>query len=106
MNADPNTGVIVYVNGTPEQIGGTSLASPLALGSWARIETNHDNKLEFASPQFYRLYQGATATPPTPGFHDVILGDTGICPAAPGYDLATGLGSFDVAQLNAAIAKR
>lgn len=35
MDADPNvaTAAEIYVNGTPTGVGGTSLSSPLALGS-------------------------------------------------------------------------
>jgi pseudomonalisin len=91
MDADPNTGANVYVDGTPETVGGTSLASPLALGVWDRIESGHGESVPFASPLLYA--QNGTAA-----FHDVILGDTGPYPATPGYDLATGLGTFDVAN--------
>jgi len=92
MDADPNSGANVYVGGQPEGIGGTSLSSPLALGVWARVESAHANALGFADPIFY-AHNGGTA------FHDVTLGDTGPYPATPGYDLATGVGTFDVAQL-------
>ncbi len=53
MDADPYTGANVYVDGTPEAVGGTSLASPLALGVWDRIESDHADKVPFASPLLY-----------------------------------------------------
>ncbi|HEX3805342.1 MAG TPA: protease pro-enzyme activation domain-containing protein [Gaiellaceae bacterium] len=96
MDADPNSGANVYIGGQPEAVGGTSLASPLALGAWARFESAHTNGLGFAAPDLYAQY-GKT------GFHDVDLGDTGPYPATPGYDLATGMGTFDIAQMAAAI---
>jgi pseudomonalisin len=96
MDADPNSGANVYVDGTPETVGGTSLASPLSLGVWDRLESGHGNSLPFASPQLYAL-NGTAA------FHDVTLGDNGPYPAAPGYDLATGIGSFDVGQAESLI---
>ncbi|HLI61532.1 MAG TPA: S53 family serine peptidase [Solirubrobacteraceae bacterium] len=96
MDADPNSGANVYVNGTPETVGGTSLASPLSLGVWDRLESGHGNGLGFASPKLYAL-NGSAA------FHDVTLGDNGPYPATPGYDLATGIGSFDVAQAESLI---
>ena len=91
MDADPNSGANVYVAGTPEGVGGTSLSSPLALGVWARIESGHQNAVGFAGPALYAAH--ATAA-----FHDIILGDTGPYPATPGDDFATGIGTFDVAQ--------
>jgi pseudomonalisin len=96
MDADPNSGANVYVDGTPEAVGGTSLASPLSLGVWDRLESGHANRLGFASPQFYAL-NGTAA------FHDVTLGDNGPYPATPGYDLATGIGSVDVGQAESLI---
>jgi pseudomonalisin len=96
MDADPNSGANVYVGGTPEGVGGTSLSSPLALGVWARLESAHANGVGFANPRFYAVHSSAA-------FHDVEIGDTGPYPATPGYDLATGIGTFDVAKLVATI---
>lgn len=96
MDADPNSGANVYINGTPTAVGGTSLSSPLSLGVWARVESAHANALGFAAPHLYKLYG-------TAAYHDIILGDTGPYPATPGYDYATGMGTFDVAQTNALI---
>lgn len=59
----------------------------------ARLESAHGNGLGFAGPALYA--QSGSA-----GFHDIILGDTGPYPATPGYDLATGLGTFDVSAMN------
>lgn len=90
-DADPNSGANVYVDGTPTGVGGTSLSSPLTLGDWARMETAAGNRLGFAAPRLYKSL-GSTA------FHDITLGDTGPYPATPGYDLASGIGTFDVAK--------
>jgi len=84
MDADPNSGANVYVGGSPEAVGGTSLSSPLTLGVWARLQSAHGNTLGFAALPLYR--ENGTV-----GFHDVTLGDTGPYPATPGYDLATGM---------------
>jgi pseudomonalisin len=103
-DADPNSGVYLWLNGTEQCCyGGTSLSSPLWLGAWARFQSAHNNKLGFAGPA---LYNGATAIPSPaspPGFHDIILGGNGLYTALPGYDLTTGLGTFDISKLNAAI---
>ncbi|MHB8340882.1 MAG: hypothetical protein ACYDB7_06860, partial [Mycobacteriales bacterium] len=97
MDADINISPGAYFSGgSPNGQGGTSLASPLSLGSWARIEAAHAERLGFAAPLLYAAYQ-------SPGFHDVVLGDSGPYPATPGWDFATGLGSFDVGKMAAVI---
>ena len=92
----------VFVNGTATLIGGTSLSSPLAMGSWARIQTAHKNKLGFAGPLIYQLANGGP-TPSSPVFDDVLLGGNGLFTALPGYDYVTGLGSWDIFRINAVI---
>jgi pseudomonalisin len=89
----------VYVSGTTALIGGTSLSSPLSMGSWARIESAHNNKLGFAGPLIYQLANGAP-TLTSPYFNDVILGSNGYGEATPGWDYTTGLGSWDIYAVN------
>ena len=109
MDADPNvaTAAEIYVNGTPTGVGGTSLSSPLALGSWARLESAHGNKLGMAAIAFYALYDKVNPalgdTSPVPGFTDIVGGNNGLYTATPGYDEVTGIGVLDVAALNKAI---
>jgi hypothetical protein len=92
LDAVGNTGAAVYTGGaSPEAVGGTSLSSPLALGVWARLMTTTDNKLGFAGPRLYGMYS-------TPSLHDVTQGNTGPYEATPGWDFATGLGTFDVGE--------
>ena len=107
-DADPTTGAQIYVDGTPTQIGGTSLSSPLAMGLWTRINSTHNGALGFAPPKLYGLYtkaQNGSLLPPSsvPGFHDVVLGPNGTYTATPGWDYVTGLGSWDVAALSSAL---
>jgi subtilase family serine protease len=92
----------VFVSGTATLVGGTSLSSPLAMGAWARIETSHKNKLGFAAPLIYQLANGGP-TPSSPYFNDVILGGNGLFTALPGYDYVTGLGSWDILEINKVI---
>ncbi len=122
MAADPNLGgYAVYGPNVPGAgdcstgcgIGGTSEASPLAMGSYARLLGAHANQLGFAAPLLYRndLAQqnnAATVTGPPPtqalgGFHDVITGGNGLYTALPGYDYTTGLGTLDLGVMNAQI---
>jgi pseudomonalisin len=109
FDADPDTGGIITVDGADETIGGTSLASPLALGLWTRLQASHGNKLGFAAPKLYGIYSKAQTAAPLPpttvpsSFHDIVLGSNGAFTALPGYDYTTGLGSWDVAKLCKAI---
>jgi pseudomonalisin len=110
MDADPNaTAAEIYVNGSAEGVGGTSLSSPLALGSWARLESAHGNKLGMAALDFYYLYDQVNPalgdTNPVPGFTDIVGGSNGLYTAIPGYDEVTGIGVLDVAALNKVIAR-
>ncbi len=108
MDADPYSGANVYVNGMVEEVGGTSLSSPLALGVWARM-ISLNPKLGFASPRLYSLYKGSLVpvdtSYPYGGFHDITVGDNVPYPALQGYDYDTGLGTFDVLALSKALAK-
>ncbi len=94
-------------------VGGTSEASPIAMGSYARLMSAHGNALGFAAPQLYRNYlehQSSTTTvngpPPTQtlgGFHDIITGGNGLYTALPGYDYTTGLGTLDITVMSGQI---
>jgi pseudomonalisin len=112
MSADPNSGggADIIVDGSEEEVGGTSLSSPLAMGSWARVESAHGNTLGDIAPDIYGLYNKANpgitnGAPPTavPGLSDITVGTNGLYTATPGYDFTTGLGTLDVAQLDQAL---
>ncbi len=121
MDASLETGALLYesgsaVNGscTPCTTGGTSLASPLAAGAYARMQSAHGNELGFGAVAFYNVYNAnpsaseTSAPPPTQlvgGFHDVLSGSNGLYTALPRYDYTTGLGSFDVLKTNGVIAE-
>ena len=112
MDGDLQTGMILYTTDFGWTIiGGTSLASPLAAGAYARFLQSHSG-LGFAPPQFYNNFASHTAgaqqtgpppTQPDGGFHDILVGDDGLYTAAPGYDYTTGLGSFDITVMNGQI---
>lgn len=65
----------------------------LAAGAWARILQGNPG-LGFAAPHLYAL--------PAAALHDVRAGNNGYL-AKPGWDWATGLGSFDVGRAAAAL---
>ncbi|HKU68420.1 MAG TPA: S53 family peptidase [Candidatus Baltobacteraceae bacterium] len=92
--------------------GGTSLASPLSAGTWARVQYAHGNKLGFAPVWFYKNFvshaagsvnAGPPAWQPDGGFHDILTGSNALYTSLPGYDYTTGLGSFDASLLNSQI---
>ncbi len=87
-------------------VGGTSEASPLFSGVVAVADQSAGRRLGWLNPRLYDLGSGAAGIP------DVALGDTTVTfpqggatitvpgfPATLGYDLATGLGTPDGAQL-------
>jgi hypothetical protein len=97
--------------------GGTSTAAPAFAGILALVEQSTGGRLGQAAAQLYNLYNGSHASQI---FHDVTQGNNSVsCPqgspncnknaaayyfetgynATAGYDLATGLGSVDTAQL-------
>jgi pseudomonalisin len=92
FDADPNSGAIIIVNGQSQQWGGTSLSSPLFVGSWARIQSANQARLGFPATWIYS--HGAQNTP---AFRDVTSGSNGAYNATAGWDYTTGFGSFDVA---------
>ena len=114
MDGDLQTGMIIYTKSYGwTTIGGTSLASPLAAGMWARMLQSHPG-LGFAPPQLYHTWSVSNpgtkylGPPPTINvgpFHDVITGSNGSYQASPNFDYTSGLGSVDIDALNAVIGK-
>lgn len=99
FDAASSSGALIIVNGSTEQVGGTSLASPLFVGAFARIESAAGNAIGFPASKFYAAF------PSQPGLlHDVTSGNNGYqnhgYAAASGFDQATGFGSFDIGKLN------
>jgi subtilase family serine protease len=81
---DPRTGVAVYNSYKTSQpwmtLGGTSASTPMWAGRAATSGLVIDANLLYATPSVIP-------------FRDITAGDNGL-PAAPGYDLVTGLGSW------------
>ena len=86
LDADPNSGYDVFINGKEEVIGGTSASAPSWQGIWARAQGAHGGALGFAGPVIY----GAE---PETAFNDITLGDNGLFPDTPGWDYVTGRGT-------------
>lgn len=100
FDASPVSGALVIVDGQAnQQIGGTSLASPLFVGAWARIEAANGGNLGFAAPLLYK----AAAANYAADFHDITSGNNSGETAATGWDYTTGWGSLIVSQLSSNI---
>jgi pseudomonalisin/xanthomonalisin len=105
------TGGLLWESGVEYITGGTSLASPMAAGVYARMQSAHGNALGFAAPVLYNVYRASTpqqinGPPPTQllgAFHDVLTGTNGNYTSLPKYDYTTGMGSMDIAHLYAAL---
>lgn len=101
-NADAESGWIVYANGSQQVVGGTSAAAPFWAGCAALIDQDLQQKglplMGFADPALYTFAQNPSGLPQQP-YHDVTSGTNLHYPATQGYDLATGLGSADIAAL-------
>lgn len=99
FDADPASGAVIVVSGAHETVGGTSLASPIFVGSWARIQSLHNNTLGFPASWIYAY----GAIRPAGAFHDVTSGSNGGFSASVGWDYVTGWGSWDVSAVATAI---
>ncbi|KAF1005966.1 MAG: Xanthomonalisin [Luteibacter sp.] len=84
---------------TRVRVGGTSLASPIFVGIWARLASARANGLGLPTSNFYQHF----STDPSP-LHDVTSGNNGYngfgFQAGAGFDNVTGWGSLDIAKLN------
>ncbi len=115
LNADPGVGYPIYCTiavanctvSNPWTIaGGTSAAAPMwaalvALANQKSLQDGNFN-LGFLNPLLYSVAQNAQAY--ARDFHDITIGNSsafndGKYPATAGYDMATGLGSYNAQQL-------
>lgn len=96
LNADPETGYSVYVSGSWQVYGGTSAGAPLWAGFTALVNQQRTAAgkapVGFLNPTIYQI--GGSAAYDV-DFHDITSGSNLYYPAVPGYDQATGWGSFN-----------
>ena len=93
-------GVFIAVKGQHGTVGGTSAAAPICAGAWALVDQGKGGT--GITDALTKMYGIGTSG----AFNDVTIGDNGGpdnkspgYPAGTGYDLATGWGSPNVAQL-------
>lgn len=98
--SDPLTGVRIVLDGRVVVGGGTSQAAPI----WAGLATlmnqslvaRGSRRLGNLNPLLYKIARTGTL----PGFNDISMGGNAIMPSsATGYDMVTGLGTPNVANL-------
>lgn len=96
-------GALAYINGFALSFGGTSLSCPIWAGIAALINQGRAaaglGPVGPLNPHLYPL-SGTNA------FNDITSGTNGAYHAGPGYDLSSGLGSPNVANLIAALGGR
>ena len=106
--ADPNTGAYLVLGGSIQIVGGTSWSAPCWAGYSARINQGRAarnlSSLGLLGPRIYAL----NPINGRPDFFDVATGSNGpnrLYNAGPGFDLCTGLGTPNVAQLLSSLTK-
>ncbi|MHA6206244.1 protease pro-enzyme activation domain-containing protein [Dyella soli] len=103
FDASSVTGAVIYIGGQKYGVGGTSLASPIFVGTFARAQTYANNSIGFPASNMYRDFP----THPS-ALHDVTSGNNGVWVAgttygynaAAGWDYTTGFGSLDISAFN------
>jgi kumamolisin len=100
LNSDQYTGYSIYYKGGWYIFGGTSCSAPLWAAFTARVNQQRaaggSPLLGFANPAIYQIATGARYVD---DFHDITIGTNLYYSAVPGYDDATGWGSFNGANL-------
>src|SRR5579883_2376168 len=102
-DADPLTGLAIYLNGSWTTAGGTSASAPVWAGLMAIANQTAGHPLGFINPALYRLAASSTYAQ---DFRDITAGNNtndsanvqGYS-AAPGWDPVTGLGSPNAEKL-------
>ncbi|BFH72763.1 protease pro-enzyme activation domain-containing protein [Sulfurisphaera javensis] len=92
-DANPYTGLVIYVLGQEEVVGGTSLATPIWAGMAADIISVIHKPLGLFNNILYWIYSNSTLY--NEAFHQITFGFNGVYSAHSGYNLVTGLGSPD-----------
>lgn len=104
-SADPETGMVINIDGQYQVIGGTSAAAPLWAGLMALANQMAGHPLGFVNPSLYKIGLSSAAQD---DFHDITRGnntyDQGDVhipgyAAVAGWDLVTGWGSPNAEKL-------
>lgn len=105
LNADPQTGYLVYwatAGGLLDGIGGTSVVSPQLNGMSALVSAALGTRLGAWNPMLYR-FKRAYGNASEPPLVDVTAGDNWFYDGVPGFEPAAGLGVLNLASFVAAV---
>lgn len=103
LNADPETGYIfvsTYDGGLLDGEGGTSFVAPQLNGITALLRQSAGHRIGLWNPQVYAI-QNIFGYGRFSAFNDVRAGDNWFYYGAPRYNPGAGIGSLDVANLDA-----
>ena len=100
FDAASASGAEIFIGGRRYVVSGTSLASPIFTGVFARVQTYANNTIGFPASLMYRDFPGNAAV------HDVTTGNNGVSyagksygyNAGTGWDFTTGFGSLDIGK--------
>ena len=84
-DADPNTGYLIYMDGSTQQFGGTSAVAPLWTALIAKINQSLKSNVGFLHPKLYNAPPGT--------LRDITSGSNGAYKSRKGWDFCTGFGS-------------
>ena len=96
LDADPQTGVLVILNGEEWQFGGTSLSAPVWAAFCARL---NQARASAGIPPIGVLASHIYPLVGSSDFRDITSGSNGAYNAGSGFDLCTGIGVPDVNTL-------
>jgi len=110
MNADPETGYLLYSSadgGWSNRWGGTSFVAPQLNGITSLMDQYNGGRVGFLNPTIYGMLQnGGQPYGANMPFNDIASGDNWGYNAVAGYDDATGIGTPNVANLAQALAQK
>ena len=100
--ADPNTGIIVPVDGANYVVGGTSAAAPFWAGLTAVLNQKLGRNIGLINQYMYTVLR-TRMSDKTPPLHDITSGSNNGYSAKKGWDACTGCGSPNGVPLFAAL---
>lgn len=96
LDANPNTGVLVIVNGEESTLGGTSIATPMWAGIIATMDQYFNRSMGVVNPLFYKISETKYYTNT---FTQITSGSNYGYNAGSGWNPVTGLGTPLVSNL-------